>query len=235
MGKRLRQQRRGKASPTYIRPSHRFKADVVLPPQGFSGKVIDFVDDPARSALLMKVSTETGKEVLLIAPEGIKINDSVSMGDEAPAVFGSVLPLSRIPDGFPIFNVELRPHDGGKLVKTAGSSAYVISRDEKAVLVKLPSKALKNLDPRCRAQIGVVCGGGRSEKPFFKAGKKFHVMKARNMDYPKVRGVAMNAVAHPFGGKEHHRGKASTMSRNAPPGRKVGHLAARRTGRRKRG
>ena len=86
----------------------------------------------------------------------------------------------------------------------------------------------------CRATIGVVAGGGRKEKPFVKAGKKYHAMKAKAIKWPRVRGVAMNAVDHPFGGGRHqHTGKPTTVSRRMPPGRKVGHIAARRTGVRK--
>ena len=80
-----------------------------------------------------------------------------------------------------------------------------------------------------------MAGAGRTEKPFLKAGFKYHAMRARNKKYPKTAGVAMNAVAHPFGGSSTcSKGIASTVSRHAPPGRKVGKIAARRTGRKKR-
>jgi len=102
-------------------------------------------------------------------------------------------------------------------------------------MVKLPSGATKLLKDACRATIGVVAGGGRIEKPFLKAGKKFHWMRAKGHKYPRVRGVAMNACSHPFGGGRHqHPGKPTTVSRHAPPGRKVGHIAARMTGRKEK-
>jgi large subunit ribosomal protein L2 len=85
-----------------------------------------------------------------------------------------------------------------------------------------------------RATIGNVSCGGRTEKPFVKAGNKFHAMRAKRKFYPWVRGVAMNAVDHPFGGAQHHPGKSKSTSRNAPPGRKVGAIASTRTGRRKK-
>ena len=88
------------------------------------------------------------------------------------------------------------------------------------------------MQSKCRATIGVLAGGGRKDKPFLKAGKKFHAYRTRGKQYPTVRGVAMNAVAHPHGGGGHqHVGKPYTVKRGASPGRKVGSVAASRTGR----
>ena len=99
------------------------------------------------------------------------------------------------------------------------------------VTLILPSKKEKEFNQDCRATIGTIAGAGRTEKPFLKAGFKYHAMRARNKKYPKTSGVAMNAVAHPFGGSSSSsKGKAATVSRDAPPGRKVGKLAAKRTG-----
>ncbi|KAG6397816.1 hypothetical protein SASPL_139264 [Salvia splendens] len=90
-------------------------------------------------------------------------------------------------------------------------------------MVKLPSGAKKIVPSGCRAMVGQIAGGGRTEKPMLKAG---------NASWPKVRGVAMNPVEHPHGGGNHqHIGHASTVRRDAPPGQKVGLIAARRTGR----
>jgi large subunit ribosomal protein L2 len=97
----------------------------------------------------------------------------------------------------------------------------------------MPSGVLKWFNPKCRATVGIVAGGGRVDRPFLKAGKKYHKMKARAAKYPRVSGVAMNAIDHPFGGgNRKHPGRPTTVSRNAPPGRKVGQIAARRTGKR---
>jgi len=99
-------------------------------------------------------------------------------------------------------------------------------------IVQLPSGKMKKLNPKCRAVIGIVAGGGRTEKPFCKAGKKFHRMKVRATKWPTSRGVAMNVVDHPFGGGgQQHCGRPKTVARGTPPGRKVGSIAARRTGR----
>ena len=98
----------------------------------------------------------------------------------------------------------------------------------------MPSKQQKTFLPNCRATIGVLAGSGRVDKPFVKAGKKFHAMKAKNKLYPKTSGVAMNAVDHPFGsGRGRHIGKPKTPPRNAPAGRNVGLIRAKRTGRKR--
>ena len=98
----------------------------------------------------------------------------------------------------------------------------------------LPSRHTISLSNECRAQLGVVAGGGIKEQVIVKAGKSHYMMHTLNRMWPHNRGVKMNPVDHPFGGKQHHKGKSSMTSRNAPPGRKVGHIAASRTGRRKR-
>ncbi|RLG19091.1 50S ribosomal protein L2 [Candidatus Micrarchaeota archaeon] len=238
MGKPLNQQRKGKGSPSFRRPSHRFKAkvefrnyDSIEREGSLKGKVIELVDDPSRGPLLMRVQFENGESRMLIAPEGVYVGAIVESGRDAEVASGNILPLSKIPDGTPIYNIEAAMGDGGRFVRGCGTAAFVISHESNSVNVRLPSKSIKSFDPRCRAQVGVVCGGGHKEKPMLKAGKMYHIAKARNLQWPKVRGVAMNAVDHPFGGGQHHAGKPTTMARGTPPGRKVGHLAPRTTGR----
>ena len=133
-----------------------------------------------------------------------------------------------------VYNVEVTPGDGGKLVRAAGNSATIVSHAEGIVNVLLPSKKTIALSPMCRAQIGAIAGGGMDSQPLMKAGKSHHIMHAVNGFWPRNRGVHMNAVDHPFGGKQHHKGASSMVSRNAPPGAKVGHIAASRVGRKKR-
>ncbi len=240
MGKMLIQQKRGKGSSAYRRPSHRFFTRLTYRNYDekernafVSGQITRFIDDPARTAILMEVKLETGEQLHLLAPEGARLGDTFQQGTTAQIAFGNVLPLSKIPEGIPIFNIEAHPGNGGIFVRSSGTSAYVVSREGNTVTVLLPSKKTKKLDASCRAQIGVICGGGRLEKPMLTAGANHHKMHARNMTWPNVRGVAMNAVAHPFGGKQHHPGRPTPVARTAPPGRKVGHIAARSTGRRK--
>jgi large subunit ribosomal protein L2 len=241
MGKRLKQQKRGAGSPRYLSPGHRFKTDLQYRPYDdmektgvLTGEVSAFVDDPGRSAPLMKVKYENNETGFLLAPEGISVGDSIEVGAQGRLKLGSVLPLYRIPDGAYIFNLERNPGDGGSLVKAAGSYANIVSKEGKIVYVKLPSKATIVLSNECRAQLGVIAGGGRLEKPMLKAGANYYKLrKARNRLWPIVRGVHQAAYDHPHGGKQHHAGKPTTVARGSPPGSKVGHLAARQTGRRK--
>ncbi|MBI4981257.1 50S ribosomal protein L2 [Candidatus Woesearchaeota archaeon] len=246
MGKNLIQQRRGRGTLTFRSPGHRFRGAVKLySPQTdgvidtgvmAQGKVTDLVHCPGHSAPLMEVSYSTGDKGLAFAPEGIKVGDNISIGNNSEvntaATDGNVLCLRDIPEGMPIHNIEIIPGDGGKLVRTGGSFAKIIAKSETAVKVKLPSNKEKDLLPSCRAAIGTIAGSGRLEKPFLKAGTRFHKMHARNKGYPIVCGISMNAVDHPFGGKcSHIKGRPTQSPRSAPPGRKVGKIAPRRTGR----
>ncbi|HLC97797.1 MAG TPA: 50S ribosomal protein L2 [Candidatus Nanoarchaeia archaeon] len=234
MGKNLIQQRRGKGSPTYRAPSHHFKGSVKFPTMPTNGIVVDLVHCAAHTAPLMEVKYLTGERDLAFAPEGIKIGDEISVGEESDLKMGNVLPLAKIPEGTAIYNIELRPGDGGKLVRSSGTFAKVVAKTERGVHIKLPSKKEKIFLPECRAAIGVLAGSGRVEKPFLKAGTRMKKMRARNKLYPRVCGISMNAVDHPFGGKNSHiKGRPTQSPRSAPPGRKVGKIAPRRTGRRR--
>lgn len=142
------------------------------------------------------------------------------------------MPLSEIPDGTLVCNIEARPGDGGRFARASGTSAILLAHDSRGVAIKLPSGKTHWFDPRCRATIGRVAGGGRTEKPLVKAGKMWYKVRSRAVKWPRVSGVAMNPVDHPFGGGRHqHTGRPKSVSRGAPPGRKVGSLAPRRTGR----
>ena len=235
MGRRIQGQRRGRGTPTFRAPSHRYKSDLThRKPDGdvVSGTVVDIEHDPARSAPIAAVEFEDGERRLVLAPEGIAIGDELQVGVSAEIKPGNTLPLAEIPEGIPICNVESKPGDGGTFARAGGVNADLITHDRNAAVVQLPSGEVKRLDPECRATIGVVAGGGRTEKPMVKAGNKYHKMRARGTKWPRVRGVAMNAVDHPFGGGgRQHPGKPKSVSRDTPPGRKVGDIASRRTGR----
>ncbi|WP_456472619.1 50S ribosomal protein L2 [Methanocaldococcus sp.] len=242
MGKRLVAQRRGRGSPTYTCPSHKRRGEAKyrkfdeLEKNGkVVGKILDILHDPGRSAPVAEVKFETGEEKIMLIPEGMKVGDLIECGALADIKPGNVLPLKSIPEGVPVFNIETMPGDGGKLVRAGGCYAHVLTHDEDVTYVKLPSGKIRAFNSMCRATIGVVAGGGRLEKPLVKAGKAYWKYKAKGVKYPRVRGVAMNAVDHPFGGGNHqHTGKPTTVSRKkAPAGRKVGHISARRTGVRK--
>jgi large subunit ribosomal protein L2 len=140
--------------------------------------------------------------------------------------------LNDIPDGALVYNIESQPGDGGKFARGSGVAARVLSRGADGVSVLLPSKKIKKFNAGCRALLGTVAGGGRTDKPFVKAGNKFKQMKSKNKYWPKMTGAAMNAVSHPFGGKRTSRkGRPTIAPRNAPPGRMVGMIRPRKTGR----
>ncbi|NOQ47619.1 MAG: 50S ribosomal protein L2 [Methanococcoides sp.] len=235
MTKRIISQNRGRGSPTYRAPSHKYKAELKHPrvdeESTLNGTVIGIEHDPARSAPIAMVAFENGKKQFIVVPEGISVGENLSCGVSAEVKPGNTLPLAEIPEGIPICNIESKPNDGGQYARSSGVFATLVSRELSKVVVRMPSGVLKWFHPKCRATIGIVAGGGRVDRPFLKAGKKYHKMKARAAKYPRVSGVAMNVVDHPFGGgNRKHPGKPTTVSRNAPPGRKVGHIAARRTG-----
>ncbi|WP_436935285.1 50S ribosomal protein L2 [Halovenus marina] len=236
MGRRIRGQRRGRGSPTFRAPSHQYKAELshrtVEDGDLISGTVVDIEHDPARSAPVAAIEFEDGDQRLVLAPEGITVGDEIQVGITASIEPGNTLPLAEIPEGVPVCNVEANQGDGGKFARASGVNATLLSHDRNVAVVQLPSGEMKRLDPQCRATIGVVAGGGRTEKPMVKAGNKYHKVKGRGTVWPRVRGVAMNAVDHPFGGGgRQHPGKPKSISRNAPPGRKVGDISSKRTGR----
>ena len=240
MGRRIQGQRRGRGTPTFRAPSHRYKADLghqnVDDGELLVGEVIGIEHDPARAAPVAEVEfdsdTDEPDRRLVLAPEGIGVGDRIEIGISASIQPGNTLPLAEIPEGVSICNVESRPGDGGAFARAGGTSATLIAHERNAAVIKLPSDAFKRLHPRCRATIGVVAGGGRREKPFVKAGNKHHKLRSRGTKYPTVRGVAMNAVDHPFGGGgRQHPGRPKSVSANASPGRKVGDIASRKTGR----
>ncbi len=234
MGKRIRAQRIGKGSPTYRAKSWRRVGKIELPPlREGEAVVVDILHDPGRNAPVARIRYADGEERLVLAPEGIKVGDRIRASVSAPIEPGNVLSLAEIPEGTLIHNIESKPGDGGKFVRAAGTYGILIAHDVGRAVVQLPSGELKEFDPSCRATIGVVAGGGKGEKPFLKAGKKHHAMLAKGKHYPRVRGVAMNVVDHPFGGgRRKHAGRPKTVARGAPPGQKVGLIAARRTGKR---
>ncbi|MEM2918912.1 MAG: 50S ribosomal protein L2 [Candidatus Altiarchaeota archaeon] len=243
MGKRLRQQRRGRGGPRYRAVTHKAKGlisypDIKITNEGkIGGQVLEILHDPIRSAPIAKVLLEDFNEIFLIAPEGMKKGQWIEIGSDAEIKEGNVLPLRKIPEGTFIYNIEKLPGDNGKFVRASGTSAQVISHDVKqnVTYVVFPSKKTVKINSNSRATIGKVAGGGRIEKPFVKAGETFYKYKAINKVFPMVRGVAKNPVDHPHGGGGHkHVGRPTSVSRDTPPGRKVGHLAPKRTGKKKK-
>ncbi|MBW2983680.1 50S ribosomal protein L2 [Candidatus Woesearchaeota archaeon] len=237
MGKNLVQQARGKGSPTYKSPSFRYKGaakHIPIYDKDMKGEIIDLVHCQGHSAPLAVIMY--GKEKCIIqAPEGVRVGDVIEAGNDVKPKVGNTLPLSNVPEGTQIYNIENSPGDGGKFCRSSGSFAKIITKLPTGISVLLPSGKRKLFRHDCRATIGVVAGSGRTEKPFLKAGKMYHKMRAKNKLWPITSGTSMNAVDHPFGsGGSSTKGRPTQASRNAPPGRKVGKIAPRITGKRKK-
>lgn len=233
MGKRLVQQRSGKGSPTHKTSSHRAKTDAKHPKKESLKAVVRKIEhDSMRTAPIAEIEYEDGETHQILAPETLSEGEEIEIGIRAEIKPGNTLPLAEIPEGTFVYNIESKPGDGGKFVRSSGTRAILVAHDAGEAVVQLPSKELKKFDPECRATIGKVGNAGRVDDKMGKAGKKYHAKRAKGKPYPKVRGVAMNAVDHPFGGGNHkHIGRPTSVGRDTPPGRKVGHIRSKETGR----
>ena len=237
MGKRIRVQRRGRGTPTFKAVTHKRVAPVQYPPLSkremegvIQGKIEEILHDPGRGSPLARVGLETGDVYYTVVPEGVYLNQAIQMGSKASVDVGNTLLLGSIPEGTMICNIELLPSDGGKVSRSSGSYATIMAHTPEGTMIKLPSGKTRYVNDLCRATVGVVSGAGRVDKPFLKAGEKFHLMQAKGRVYPRTRGVAMVAAAHPYGSSKRSARKVTTVGRGAPPGKKVGLIAARSAG-----
>lgn len=157
--------------------------------------------DPNRNANIALICYEDGERRYILAPLGLKEGRKVVASESAPFDLGNALPLSKMPAGTQIHNIEIRPGKGGQMVKSAGAAAIVQGKEEKYVLVKLPSSEVRRFVPECFATIGQV---GRVELRTQRIGKAGR--KRRMGIRPTVRGVAQHPGAHPHGGGEGRSG-----------------------------
>jgi large subunit ribosomal protein L2 len=231
MGKRIISQARGKGSLTYRVTKKAFLHKVGYPRGEGEAEILKIFHSPAHTAPLMKLKIE--KEVFFNpafnqAFQGQKVQ---ILGNQEEQVPGNISRIKDIPTGTRVFNIERNPGDGGKMIRTSGSSALVNKTyDNNKIGILMPNKKEVKLSGDCRATLGIIAGDGRKLKPFLKAGVKFHKMKARGKLYPRVSAVKMNAIDHPFGSGRGIRIKPKIAKRNSPPGARVGHLSPRRTG-----
>ncbi len=179
-----------------VRPKYRiidFKRDKDDIPA--TVKTIEY--DPNRSANIALVVYKDGEKRYILAPEGLKVGDVIVSGENSDIKVGNTLPISRIPLGTIIHNVELKPGKGAQLVRSAGNGAQLMSKEGRYAQVRLPSGEVRMVLQNCRATIGEVGNGEHSNITIGKAGRKRH-MGWR----PTVRGSAMNPNDHPHGGGE---------------------------------
>ena len=162
-----------------------------------AAKVIGIEYDPNRTAYIALLENESGKKSYIIAPVGLKDGDVIYSGAEADIKPGNTLPLANIPTGTFIHNIELHPGKGGQLVRSAGSAAQLISKENEQALIRLPSGEVRIIALNCKATIGQV---GNIEHDTVKVGK---AGKTRHKGIrPTVRGSVMNPCDHPHGGGE---------------------------------
>jgi len=164
---------------------------------GIAATVIGIEYDPNRTANIALICYEDGEKAYILAPEGLKDGMKVMNGPEAEVRVGNCLPLSQIPVGTQIHNIELHPGKGGQMVRSAGNSAQLMAKEGKYATLRLPSGEMRMVPLECRASIGVVGNGDHNLINIGKAGRTRH-MGIR----PTVRGSVMNPNDHPHGGGE---------------------------------
>lgn len=165
------------------------------------GKVVSIEYDPIRTAFIALIQYPDGEKRYILAPNGLKIGQSVLSSKTAEPDLGNTLPLSEIPLGAIIHNLELHPGKGGTIVRSAGASAQLLAKEERYAVIKLPSGETRKIQMSCLATIGTVSNADHNLQSLGKAGRKRWLGRR-----PRTRPVAMNPVDHPMGGGE---GRAS--------------------------
>ncbi|MCA9025950.1 MAG: 50S ribosomal protein L2 [Planctomycetaceae bacterium] len=164
---------------------------------GVPAKVLGVEYDPNRSARIALLEYEDGEKSYIIAPQGLKVGDVIYSGDGVEPKVGNCMPLSSVPPGTSIHNIEMQPGRGAQLCRSAGSGAVMNAREARWAQITLPSGEVRRLPSSCRATIGVIGNSEHQGIVFGKAGRKRWLGRR-----PHVRGTAMNPVAHPMGGGE---------------------------------
>lgn len=162
-------------------------------------KAIEY--DPNRTANIALLFYADGEKRYILAPNGLKIGDQVVSGENADIKVGNALPLSKIPPGMDVHNIEIIPGKGGQVARTAGSNAQIMAKEGDFAMLKMPSGEIRKFRLNCYATIGQVGNAERSNISLGKAGRTRWLGRR-----PSVRGVAMNPIDHPMGGGE---GKSS--------------------------
>lgn len=177
-----------------------------------TAKVLTIEYDPNRSARIALVEYEDGVKKYIIAPAGIKVGQVIASGSGVAPEVGNALPLSEIPVGTLVHNIELRPGQGAKMVRSAGAYAQLMSRDDKYAIIKMPSGEMRMILQACRATVGIVSNPEHNLEVGGKAGRSRHLGRR-----PRNRGVVMNPVDHPMGGGEGRQTGGHPRSRKGIP------------------
>ncbi len=175
-----------------------------------AGKVVSVEYDPNRSAFIALINYPDGEKRYIIAPNGLKVGQSVVSGTAVAPELGNTLPLANIPLGTNIHNIELHPGRGGAIVRSAGTSAQLLAREDKYAIIKLPSGETRRILKTCLATVGIVSNSDHNLQSLGKAGRKRWLGRR-----PRTRPVAMNPVDHPMGGGEGRASGGHPRSRNS--------------------
>jgi large subunit ribosomal protein L2 len=205
----------GRMTMRYLGGGHKQKyrkIDFRRDKEGVNAEVLSVEYDPNRSARIALVQYEDGEKRYIIAPNGIKVGTTISAGKGVSPDVGNTMYLSEIPFGTLIHNIELRPGQGGKMARSAGSYAQLMTRDGKYAVIKLPSGETRMLLQTCKATIGIVSNMDHSLEVSGKAGRTRWLGRR-----PRVRGVVMNPVDHPMGGGEGRASGGLPRSRKGLP------------------
>ena len=198
--KRAGRARNGKISVRHRGGGHKRRLRVIdfkRNKAGVPGEVDSIEYDPNRSARIALIKYRDGDWRYIIAPNGIKVGDPVEAGENAEIRPGNALPLRSIPTGTQVHNVEMKVGKGGQIVRSAGSSAQVLAKEDRYTLLRLPSGEVRQVLSECMATVGQVSAVDHKNVKLGKAGRR------RNMGWrPTVRGVAMAPSDHPHGGGE---------------------------------
>jgi len=168
---------------------------------GVPAKVNSIQYDPNRSCHIALLYYVDGVKRYMLAPVGLKVGDTVESGRDVEPKVGNTMPLSCMPVGYEIHNIELKPAQGGKMVRSAGGSARLVGREGRLAHVQLPSGEIRMVNAECRATVGQLGNVDHAHVKLGKVGRKRHLGRR-----PHVRGVAQNPVAHPMGGGEGRSG-----------------------------
>eukprot|EP00768_Dysnectes_brevis_P005963 gnl/Dysnectes_brevis/451_a503_7998.p1 GENE.gnl/Dysnectes_brevis/451_a503_7998~~gnl/Dysnectes_brevis/451_a503_7998.p1 ORF type:complete len:252 (+),score=57.90 gnl/Dysnectes_brevis/451_a503_7998:33-788(+) len=245
MGRRIRVQRKGQGSIFRAHVTGRQGA-AKLRQLDFGerhgyvrGVVKDIIHDKGRGAPLARVQFRNTRKFgktkqLMVAVEGMYSGQPIFAGKKAQLAVGNILPIGNIPEGASVCNLEAKVGDRGTVARASGTFCTIISHNTETdrTRVRFPSGQKRVIPSSARAMVGLIAGGGRTDKPLLKAGNAYFKYKAKRNCWPVTRGVAMNPVDHPHGGGNHqHIGFSSCVGRRMVPGQKVGLVAARQSGR----
>ena len=204
MSKTAGRNAQGRRSMRYMGGGHKKKYRVIdfkRNKKDVEAKVQTIEYDPNRSAFIALVEYTDGEKRYIIAPQGLQVGTTIISGDAVAPEIGNSLQLKHMPLGTMVHNIEMQPNQGGKLARSAGSSAQLTAKEEKYAVLKMPSGELRRILINCYATVGVVSNSDHNLQTMGKAGRnRWRGIRPRN------RGVAMNPVDHPMGGGE---GKAS--------------------------